>query len=352
MSTFDEVYNNIITDLALGGPRRNVLWPSTDSNIIFEDVYFHTLPSGFTKYFYDIIKEMYDSKTIEREFDFRNALSKISENEVKNFKRFYQFLTILKNSSTPKIITIKLEFENSYIEPDELYELSTNEMKNIFGNKPFKDMLIQKYPNTVMNNSLKIMKDIVDSLENFGEITYNIKMLKEFYSSNNNTYDSEDSFIGHEIRHFLIFLQRLSATCYDVCSHKSDKSFIDSKSNKFEKYQLNENEFITLSATYIERLINLYKKYKRKELNKLEDVKQLIKSILVKTGHYNESLLHNDEYWLNKLNEIKSIYDIITFYKNCIEERKIKFEKNVKTKKDKYLTLMKWTLNSFNDSLK
>lgn len=47
----------IITDLAMGGPRRNVLWPSTDGNIVFEDVYFHTLPSGFTKSFYDIVKK-------------------------------------------------------------------------------------------------------------------------------------------------------------------------------------------------------------------------------------------------------------------------------------------------------
>lgn len=35
MSTFDEKFNQIITELAVGGPRRNVLWPSTDDNGIF-----------------------------------------------------------------------------------------------------------------------------------------------------------------------------------------------------------------------------------------------------------------------------------------------------------------------------
>lgn len=35
MSTFDEKFNQIITELAVGGLRRNVLWPSTDDNGIF-----------------------------------------------------------------------------------------------------------------------------------------------------------------------------------------------------------------------------------------------------------------------------------------------------------------------------
>ena len=279
MTAFDEVYNKIVnnclpaklniskgpydehlTALIPGPIRPYVLAESDTGYLIYEDVYFHMLPSGFRKYFYDIVKEMYNSKTIEREFDFRNAIKAITKEDTQNFKKFEDFLQILGNSSTPKVITLKIGFENSYSEPIELYELSTNEMKNVFGNKPFKE----KLEKLAMNNSLKVINTAIDSLENFGEITYDVAMLKEFYSSNNNTYDSEDSFIGHEIRHFLIFLQRLSAMCYDVCSYKSNKEFIKTKTNIMDIYQLNENEFITLSATYIERLINLYKNINEK----------------------------------------------------------------------------------------
>lgn len=51
----------------------------------------------------------------------------------------------------------------------------------------------------------------------------------------------------------------------------------------------------------------------------------------------------------NKMNTFDETYNkiIINFYKNCIEEQNYKFENNVKSKKDKYFTLRKWTLNSF-----
>lgn len=347
MSTFDEKFNQIITELAVGGPRRNILWPSTDGNIVFEDVYFHTLPAGFTRAFYNVIKKMYDNRIPELELDIRNALKEITENDVKNFKKFYQFIEALANSTNPKIIIIRIGNENSYSEPIELYELTTEIYKNPFNNKPFKEKQIEKLKTKVFNNALEQLKIIIDDIENFGELTFNINSLKEFYEVDNNRYDSEDSFIGHELRHFLIFLQRLSATCYDVCSHKSDKKFIKTRRSFIDKYQLNENEFITLSATYIERLINFYKKFKRDDISSLDDIKQLIRSVLVKTDLYPKTLLHDDFYWYNKLNEIKSINMITNFYKNCIEERNYKFENNIKSKKDKYLTLMKWTLKSF-----
>jgi hypothetical protein len=44
---------------------------------------------------------------------------------------------------------------------------------------------------------------------------------------------------------------------------------------------LNEDEFITLSSTYIERLINLFLTNKRS--TKIQEVNLLIKSVLVKT---------------------------------------------------------------------
>lgn len=221
MNTFDETYNKIITNLAIGGPRRNILWPSTDSDIIFEDVYFHTLPSGFTKIFYDVIKKMYENQIFELEFDIRKALKEITENDVKNFKKFYQFIKTLASSYNPKIITIRIGNENSYSEPIELYELTTEIYKNPFNHKPFKEKQIEKLKTKVFDTALEQLKFIIDDIENFGELTFDINSLKEFYESDNNRYDSEDSLIGHELRHFLIFLQRLSATCYDVCSHKS-----------------------------------------------------------------------------------------------------------------------------------
>ena len=104
--------------------------------------------------------------------------------------------------------------------------MTTEIYKNPFNNKPFKEKQIEKLKTKVFNNALEQLKIIIDDIENFGELTFNINSLKEFYEVDNNRYDSEDSFIGHELRHFLIFLQRLSATCYDVCSHKSDKKFI------------------------------------------------------------------------------------------------------------------------------
>ena len=358
MSTFDETYNRIITDLAVGGPRRNVLWPGVDYRIMFEDVYFHMLPAGFTRVFYKVIKNMFDNQIFNLEFDFRLALKEISEADTRNFKKFYQFIRILAESSNPKIITISFSNENSYSEPIELYELTTNEYKNLAGDKPFKEKQIKKLKTKAFNNALEQLKYVIDDVENFGEISLNLKMLKEFYDNTYDQYDSEDSFIGHELRHFLIFLQRLSATCYDVCSHKSNENFLKEKDKEqdinkrnYDRYQLNENEFITLSATYIERLINFYKKFKRIDIEQLDDVKQLIRSVLVKTELYPKTLLHNDFYWYEKLEKIQDLTSIISFYKNCIEERNYKFKNGIKSKKDKYLTLMKWTLNSFENEI-
>ena len=351
MSTFDELYHMIIDHLAVGGPRRNVLWPSTDGDVIFEDVYFHTLPAGFTQVFYKVIKNMFDNKVFEIEFDFRLALKEISESDVKNFKKFYQFIRILAESPNPKIVTIRLSNENSYTEPIELYELTSEIYKNPFNHKPFKEKQIKKLKTKAFNNALEQLKYVINDVENFGELTFDINALKEFYSDNNDRYDSEDSFIGHELRHFIIFLQRLSATCYDVCSHKSNEEFVKTKKNTLDTYYLDENEFITLSATYIERLINFYKSHRRRNINSLDDTKQLIRSVLIKTELYPKTLLNNDFYWFNILDKIKSIDMIVGFYKNCIEERNYKFKNGIKSKKDKYLTLMKWTLNSFENEI-
>ena len=293
MSTFDELYHIIIDHLAVGGPRRNVLWPSTDGDVIFEDVYFHILPVGFTKVFYDLIKKMFNNKVFEIEFDFRLALKEISESDVKNFKKFYQFIRILAESPNPKIVTIRLSNENSYTEPIELYELTSEIYKNPFNHKPFKEKQIEKLKTKIFNGALAQLKYIIDDVENFGELTFDINALKEFYSDNNDRYDSEDSFIGHELRHFIIFLQRLSATCYDVCSHKSNEEFIKQRKNALDTYYLDKNEFITLSATYIERLINFYKNHKRRNINKLDDVKQLIRSVLIKTELYPKTTFSN-----------------------------------------------------------
>ncbi len=297
---------------------------------------------------------MFENHIVEFEFDIKNALKEITEVDVKNFKKFYQFIKILANSTNPKNVTIRISNENSYTEPIELYELTDINYKNVFNIGPFKEKQIERLKKKSFNNALLQLKYIIDDIENLGELSFKSDDLKEFYADNNR-YDSEDSFIGHELRHFLIFLQRLSATCYDVCSHESDKKFIAANCNKFDafdKYQLSENEFITLSATYIERLINFYKKFKRNDIDKLDDIKQLIRSVLVKTEIFPKTLLHDDFYWYNCLDKIKSIKYITNFYKNCIEERKYKFENKIKSKKDKYLTLMKWTLNSFEKEIK
>jgi hypothetical protein len=55
------------------------------------------------------------------------------------------------------------------------------------------------------------MKNYVHELNYLGTLTIN----PNFITDKMFVYDSDDSIIGHEIRHFIIFLQRWSKTNYE-----------------------------------------------------------------------------------------------------------------------------------------
>jgi hypothetical protein len=316
--------------------------PTFEVEMIYEDVAFHKLPRKFTDTLIDIIKEMKANKQVEKVIDIREYLKLIKQEEVENFKEFFKFLNILSNSITEKNLTLKMGFENSFIEPIELYELADSQYLQVFHDEPVKDKLREKINSNNKSNALEIMKDYIDEFTNIGTITINPNLITDKMYK----YNCDDNIIGHEIRHFIIFLQRWSKTNYEVCKSYSNKSISYNRNNpEFSDYVLHEDEFITLSATFIERLVNLFLANKRSL--KQEEINNLIKSVLVKTGKFDKTLL-NDSYWFDILNDDDDkINSIIQFYKHILDDRHYKFENKVKSNKDKFTTLLNWTYRTF-----
>lgn len=350
MNKFNETYNKIVTEIRyrdMAIKRWNGSLPSIEAGIIYEDVAFHKLPRKFTDELIKIIKEMKENKIPEKEIDLRSLFKSIEKSEVENFDQFYNFIQFLSNSSK-KILTIKMGFECSYTEPIELIEFSDQEYKKIFHDKPYEDILKKKIKNQCYSKALEIMKQYIYELNDLGTLIINPNLITDQMF----IYDSDDSIIGHEIRHFIIFLQRWSKANYEICKVYSFQNIeeYDRNNPNFKSYSLHEDEFITLSATYIERLVNIFLKHKR--YIRIQEINQLIKSVLVKAGNYDKGVLENDLYWYNLLDEsIPQINSIIQFFKNIFDDRKYKFENNIKTKKDKFLTLINWTYKSFYEKI-
>ena len=322
--------------------------PQFDGNIIYEDCAFHKLPRAFADALINEIKNMKSNKIVEKEIDIRPYLKLIKCEEVENVKQFYDFIQMLINSSE-KILTLRMGFENSFTEPIILYELADANYTKIFHDEPFKTELIKKIKSKSMSDALQIMKDNLTDIIDLGTLIINPHTITDSKFE----YDNDDTIIGHEIRHFIIFLQRFSKLNYDVCKRYSaqDLPEYDRNNPDFKLYSLNEDEFITLSSTYIERLVNLFLKHKR--TTKIQEVNLLIKSLLVKAGEYPIEQLENDLYWYELLDEnTTQIKNIIQFYKNILDDRKYKLNAELKFKNDKFLTLSKWTYNTFYEKLK
>lgn len=339
MNKFNEAYDKIINEIKY----RNIFHsissiPTLEAGVIYEDCAFHKLPRKFTDILIEKIKWMKKTKTIEFQFDVRDALKTIELNEVENFKDFYSFIQILSNSSE-KILTLKMGFENSFSEPIELYELSNAEYSKVFHNEPYKDELKRKIKNASFSKALMIMKKNLDEFENVGTLEINPNTITDDAFE----YDNDDTIIGHEIRHFIIFLQRWSKTNYEVCRRYSDNvAEYDRDNPDFRLYSLNEDEFITASSTYIERLVNIFMKNKRN--NDFNEMKLLIKSLLFKSSGIMKDSLNNDFYWLDILDEnAPQINTVIHYFRNIFND--------ATNDKDKFNTLMKWTLKTFQERL-
>ena len=346
MTKFTDAYNKVVLEIKYRDVNSKNIHgsiPTVEGGVIYEDVAFHKLPRNFSDELIKIIKDMKINKIPEKEIDLRSLFKLIEKSEVENFDQFFNFIQLLSNS-TEKILTIKMGFECSYEEPIELIEFSNIEYQKIFHDKPYEDSLKKKIKNQCFSKSLEIMKNYVHELHNLGTLTID----PNFITDQMFVYDSDDSIIGHEIRHFIIFLQRWSKANYEVCKVYSNQDIheYDRNNPDFNSYLLHEDEFITLSATYIERLINIFLKHKRN--TKINEINKLIKSILVKAGNYGLNILENDLYWYELLDEsIPQINAIIQFFKNMFDDRKYKFEKHIKTRNDKFLTLINWTYKSF-----
>lgn len=107
-----------------------------------------------------------------------------------------------------------------------------------------------------------------------------------------------------------------------------------------------EDEFITLSSTYIEQLINFWLKYKRE--NTIREINKLINTILAYA--IDNIKTETDDYYLNNIEQTNELQNICTFFKTIFNDKK--YIGNSKKQEDKFKTLMKWTLKSFQEKLK
>ena len=153
--------------------------------------------------------------------------------------------------------------------------------------------------------------------------------------------------ITHEVRHLLHFLVRLNLVCWNAFQHFSQIDFDNNISNELlniKKYFLDENEFITLSSTYIDRLIHIFKQYCRND--NYNEKKLLIQTVLVLADIYPKTML-KDSYWIDIIKNNNKITDsIILFFKELFfNHKQQKIPGN--SKSDKYVKLIKWTLNQF-----
>ncbi len=209
----DDVYNNVVLDIQYRDVNRKNIHgslPTYEGGVLYEDLAFHKLPRKFSDELIKIIKDMKINKIPEKEIDLRPLFKLIEKSEVENFDRFFNFIQFLSNSSE-KILTIKMGIECIYEEPIELIEFSNVEYQKVFHDTPYEDSLKEKIKNQCFSKSLEIIKNYVHELNNFGTLTIDPNLITEQMF----IYDSDDSIIGHEIRHFIIFLQRWSKANYN-----------------------------------------------------------------------------------------------------------------------------------------
>jgi hypothetical protein len=107
-----------------------------------------------------------------------------------------------------------------------------------------------------------------------------------------------------------------------------------------------EDEFITLSSTYIEQLINFWLKYKRE--NTIKEINKLINTIL--TYAIDDIKTETDDYYLNNIKQTNELQNICTFFRTIFNDKK--YIGNSKKQEDKFKTLIKWTLKSFQEKVK
>lgn len=356
MKNLNETYNQIIKEIRYRNENElKTLSDPLSELVIFEDCAFHKLPRAFADFLIGKIKNLknnYDkSKQFIEEIDLRSAFKLIKEDEIHNVKDFYNFLQILSNSTNEKILRIQISNECSYTEPISLREFKTEEYKKFNhskNNAKYSYELAKRIEHASYNYSLKIMKEYVNEIEDLGTLQFDINEI----DNENFVFDNDDTILGHEIRHFIIFLQRWSKTNYEICMKYSNQN-LDKIEHDFNAYQLNENEFITLSSTYIERLINIFEKFKRDD--SINEINLLIKSILFLANNSYKDI--SDRYWLNILNELINIDSddpikiitklkvkrIVDFYKNILDDSKYNIKNN------KFKTLIGWTTKSFNE---
>ena len=215
MTKFEDVDNKVTLEIKYRNINcKNIHGsiPTFEGGVIYEDISFHKLPRKFSDELIKIIKDMKINKISEKEIDLRSLFKLIEKSEVENFDQFFNFIQLLSNSSE-KNLTIKMGLECSYEEPIELIEFSDIEYQKIFHDKPYEDLLKKKIKNQCFSKSLEIMKNHIHELNNLGTLTINPNLITDQMF----VYDSDDSIIGHEIRHFIIFLQRWSKANYEVC---------------------------------------------------------------------------------------------------------------------------------------
>ena len=215
MTKFEDVDNKVTLEIKYRNVNcKNIHGsiPTFESGVIYEDLAFHKLPRKFSDELIKIIKDMKINKITEKEIDLRSLFKLIEKSEVENFDQFFNFIQILSNSSEKNLI-IKIGFECSYEEPIELIEFSDIEYQKIFHDKPYEELLKKKIKNQCFSKSLEIMKNHIYEFNNLGTLTINPNLITDQMF----VYDSDDSIIGHEIRHFIIFLQRWSKSNYEVC---------------------------------------------------------------------------------------------------------------------------------------
>ena len=160
-----------------------------------------------------------------------------------------------------------------------------------------------------------------------------------------------DEVIEHECQHLCIFLLSLAKTCIYFGLHFSN----DIKSRLFT-YQLKESEFITLTGSYNNILLRIYK-----QIQEPKSVNAFIKTVL-DLSIFGKTT--NDEKYINALNSSQQFSRIKEFFKTIytdskfgLYERKFddnKLNKTLKTSiipNKKFKTLLKWTIKNFERNL-
>ena len=155
-----------------------------------------------------------------------------------------------------------------------------------------------------------------------------------------------DEVIEHECQHLCIFLLSLAKTCIYIGIHFSNNI----KESTFS-YQLKEKEFITLTGSYCNILIRIFK-----SIPEPKTINEFIKTVL------DLSLFertNQDKKYIDALTVSQQFSRIREFYKKIYIDSKFglyeKCSKKPCTKiihNNKFKTLLKWTLKNFQNNLK